>query len=191
MPRIDLPHVSFLRQILSYDPEAGQLNWLPRPSSHFRSEKSCRAWNSNFALDLAGSKNSSGYICVMIGSNRYRAHRLAWAIHHGVSPLGVIDHINGCPWDNRIVNLRDVTLSENQRNSRLPVTNTSGACGVSIHKGRGKWQARIRYGGKTRYLGLFDTKDEAISARLSAQIQHGYTERHGQIDLSTYRVEAR
>jgi hypothetical protein len=40
----------------------------------------------------------------------------------GEIPLGMeIDHINRCPWDNRISNLRIVPKWENQRNKGIPL----------------------------------------------------------------------
>ena len=51
-----------------------------------------------------------------IDGKSYYAHRVAWAMVHGVDPSGVIDHINQDIKDNRIANLRDVSQSENARN---------------------------------------------------------------------------
>ncbi len=38
-----------------------------------------------------------------------------------------------------------------------------------FHRKWGKWEARIYYRGKTRYLGSFDTKQEAAAARRAAE----------------------
>lgn len=63
-----------------------------------------------------GSRGQSGYIRIHLNGKSYAAHRLAWKIMMGRDPEGVIDHINGIRDDNRIENLRDVTVAENSRN---------------------------------------------------------------------------
>jgi len=49
--------------------------------------------------------------------------------------------------------------------------NTSGVRGVSWHKGRGKWCARIMFQGKSISLGYFDSLDEAKKAREEAETE--------------------
>ncbi len=80
----------------------------------------------------------------------------------------VVDHINGNPLDNRKCNLRAVTQSINQRH-RLKINrnNTSGLPGVT-QKANGSWMAQIWRDGKNRYLGVFDTKEEAAEAYYAA-----------------------
>lgn len=41
--------------------------------------------------------------------------------------------------------------------------------GVAIHRGTGRWRARIRVDGRERHLGLFDTQAEAAEARREAE----------------------
>lgn len=72
------------------------------------------------------------------------------------------DHINGDKLDNRRVNLRPATRSQNMWNSRKQVNNTSGAKGVTKHQG--KWRADIGINGKRRYLGHFDSVKAAAAA---------------------------
>ena len=43
-------------------------------------------------------------------------HRAVWAVVYGYFPR-VIDHINGNPYDNRLENLREVSASENKKNT--------------------------------------------------------------------------
>lgn len=90
-------------------------------------------------------------------------------------PKGLqVDHRDGDGLNNRRENLRAATHADNQRNSRTPVTNSSGFKGVSLCNGGPKWQARISVDNITRYLGVFETKEEAAEAYMkAAQRLHG------------------
>jgi len=92
--------VQALRSRLKYDPISGVLTWRDGPA----------------AGREAGTISSDGYRVIFISGKRVKAHRAAWAIHHGTQPKHQIDHINRVRSDNRIQNLRDVTNAENQRN---------------------------------------------------------------------------
>lgn len=48
-------------------------------------------------------------------------------------------------------------------------TKDKGKSGVYFRRDRNKWQAQIRVGAKTKYLGLYDTKEEALNARKDAE----------------------
>lgn len=75
-----------------------------------------------------------------------------------------IDHINSNRIDNRKQNLRIATNSENQHNSKLPVTNTSGYKGVAWSDHAGGWIACISIEGKLSKIGLYATAKEAATA---------------------------
>ena len=49
--------------------------------------------------------------------------------------------------------------------------NTSGVKGVSFHKRSGKYMAYITLARKRRYLGCFDTLEEAAKARREAEVE--------------------
>lgn len=66
-----------------------------------------------------------------------------------------VDHINHNGLDNRRINLRKCTPSQNQGNSRLRVSNTSGYKGVVWHKRDNRWRAVIKINGDRKYLGEF------------------------------------
>jgi hypothetical protein len=100
-------------------------------------------------------------------------------MHYGVWPTQLIDHINGDRADNRIVNLRQTTQSENMRNRRKSTNNTSGYVGV--YKVGAKWRARISVDSKNMNLGIYDTIEQAVQARKQAEIDYGYHENHGRI----------
>lgn len=99
-------------------------------------------------------------------------------MHYGVEP-NLIDHINGDRKDNRIANLREVARSENAMNSARKSNNTSGVTGVWLCSKTGKWNASIACFGDRRWLGRFDTLQEAAEVRAKAERELGFTERHG------------
>ena len=82
------------------------------------------------------------------------------------------DHINRNSMDNRKSNLRLATQSENMKNRKKFKNNMSGITGVYFHKNTSKWEARISNDFKVVYLGRFDNKDEAIKARLNAELEY-------------------
>ena len=86
-------------------------------------------------------------------------------------PGEIVDHINGCPWDNRKENLRIVTDKENARNSKLYNTNKSGYKGVAVYK-NGRWTAQITVNYRKLHLGVYDDVEEAAEAYNEAAIEH-------------------
>ena len=90
-------------------------------------------------------------------------------MHHvvlGFPPPGmVIDHINGNGLDNRRENLRFASIGENSMcRKRDQSNNTSGYRGVSWHKAKQRWEAKITINGRRVYLGRFINKDDAARA---------------------------
>jgi hypothetical protein len=152
------------RERLAYDPATGSLTWKENPARG-------RSWNAKFAGRPAGYINSNGYVFVGLRGYgprwMFAGHRLAWAIHYGEWPDGVIDHINGVTADNRISNLRMVTMRENTWNRTKPPRASSGVRGVSQSGGR--WYATITRNWRTIRLGSFATKAEAAAAREAAE----------------------
>lgn len=173
----ELPSIEMLRQLLDYDPATGVLTWKPRPLEMFAGDvRICGTWNTRYAGKPALSHvDAHGYRIGAIHGTNYLAHRVVWKMVHGADPSGEIDHINGDRADNHIDNLRDVSKSGNQRNAARRKDNQSGTTGVYWHKVAGKWAATI--GNKS--IGIFDSKDEAIFARTTAQEMAGYHENHG------------
>ena len=65
-----------------------------------------------------GSPDKDGYLRVQCKGKTYKVHRLVFEAFKGPIPVNlVVDHINRVRDDNRIVNIRIVTASENSRNS--------------------------------------------------------------------------
>lgn len=161
--------VDILRKLLDYNPENGKLFWKSRGINDFDSEYANK--------EAFTSVNSLGYIQGEILGKNYKAHRVAWAIYHGHWPEN-IDHINGIKTDNRILNLREVSNSQNSKNMKRYSTNTSGVTGVR-QIGNGSFQATICVNRKRITLGSFKELKDAIKARKEAEILYGFHENHG------------
>jgi hypothetical protein len=152
-----------LRQLLSYSPESGLIVWRRRSNNS--------QFNSHFAGKIAGTKQSAGYIQIGIDGKKYLAHRLVFLYIRGSFPRGNVDHVNHIPSDNRFENLRSGSQSQNRANSRQPCTNTSGKKGVYYRRDYGNWFAQIHKDGKTIYLGIHDSIDQAAAAYAAAAKQ--------------------
>lgn len=151
-----------LKELLHYDHDTGVFTWIA--SSGRRSRIG----------GIAGSINGRGYINIGIKYVMYLAHRLVWVYVHGHEPPNEIDHINRIKNDNRLVNLRLATRSENMLNKGIMATNTSGYKGVSFNSRDKKWIVMCLIDGKHHYIGRFDTAEEASSAYVEfAEKNHG------------------
>ncbi len=110
--------------------------------------------------------NSNGYIRCSIGINSkifgIYGHRFIFYVFYGKLPENHIDHINGDKSDNRITNLRDVTIQENHKNRTT-------AKGYYWNKRDKKWYAKIALNYKIIHLGYFDSEVEARQAYLDAK----------------------
>ena len=81
------------------------------------------------------------------------------------------DHIDRNPLNNRRHNLRKATRKENSRNQSKSTRNTSGVIGVGWYKPYNKWRAYISTD-KKMTLGYFENRDDAIRARLNAEVKY-------------------
>jgi hypothetical protein len=176
--------VDRLRQLVKYDSKTGALFWKPRQPSDFLCAESSRArvsngWNAKYADQPIESRMGDGRVIVHFNlGRRWRTQgaRVAWAIHHGTWPEGLVDHIDGDCTNDRIENLREVSASENNRNQRIGRRNTSGKVGVTFFKRTGKWRAWINIDGRSHSLGYFTEIEDAIAARVAAENRHGFFE---------------
>ena len=178
---------SILRKALRYNPDTGDLWWRTRSADMFTCGKrsktaKMRNFNGRFAGRIAlNPLNSKGYKHGTVLGVKVLAHRVAYALFHNAWPFNDIDHINGIRTDNRISNLRDVSRSENLKNSKVNTRNTTGIIGVYRDNIGCRWYSQISDCGKNKHLGYFDSIFEAACARKSAEIKYGYHPNHGRI----------
>lgn len=154
-----LPPFDLVSSLLSYDVETGNLIW--KVSSHRKA-----------AGSIAGSTATGGYVHVTIKKQTYKAHRLIWLLCKIEHPPMFIDHIDGNTSNNRIGNLRLADVNENKHNQKTSRNNTSGLKGVCWSKDSSKWQAQIKYLGKSIYLGMFNTPEQAHAAYAEAACKY-------------------
>jgi hypothetical protein len=133
-----------------YDPDSGKFSHRVRKN------------NRTKAGDPAGHLEHSGYFSIGIGNEIFQAHRLAWLYVFGEFPRGYIDHINGDRGDNRLMNLRVASRSQNGMNQRVHRDNRTGFKGVS--KKRNKYCAQIKCDGRMKHIGIYSTPEEASAA---------------------------
>ncbi len=81
-----------------------------------------------------------------------------------------VDHINGDTLDNREVNLRFATKTQNQANAGKYRNNTSGYRGVSWDASCGKWRSQIKFQKRLIHLGVFSTTEAAAIVHDAAAI---------------------
>jgi len=155
-----------LKEFLSYCPDTGVFAWR-------RSRGTAKAGS------IAGCVNKRGYRIIRIDMHSYKAHRLVFLYMTGSFPARHTDHINGVTFDNRWLNLRDVTSQENSRNQKRRSNNTSGLAGVKRDKPTNKWRVFINFDLKQQYLGYYDDFFEACCARKSAETKHDFHPNHG------------
>jgi hypothetical protein len=99
----------------------------------------------------------------MYKRKNYMVHRIAWLMQTGVWPVNEIDHVNGIPSDNRLINLREATHRQNNRNR--PCHRAGQARFTNYHKASGKWRAQLpRIDGRQKHLGLYSTMEAASEA---------------------------
>lgn len=92
-----------------------------------------------------------------------------------------VDHINGDKLDNRRVNLRICTMSQNLANQKLSRANTSGYKGVSFHKILGYWTATLKVKGLNKVKYFKNKEDAALGYNGLARRYFGDFAKHNEL----------
>lgn len=123
-----------------------------------------------------GYKTKKGYRQVGLRKDgvekKFLVHRLvAEAFVENELGYNQVDHINGNKEDNSFYNLRwcNNIMNCNYDNKKSKIKKTSKKVGVIFNKKQNKWQSYIRFNGKNKHLGFFNTEEEAIQKRINAE----------------------
>lgn len=114
-------------------------------------------------------------------SNRENGVQLMYAIakinnknvrlHHLIMNDKNYDHVNNNGLDNRLSNLRKITVSKNGMNKRRQSNNSTGVVGVVSRESdnTSPWIPQIKINGKMTRLGTEYSFDEAVKKRLKSE----------------------
>lgn len=115
---------------------------------------------------IRGFAANYGYLKIKVNKREYGLSRVVYEMFNGLIPDGyMIENAdNSCA---KIENLKPVSRGEGY------LFGLSGIIGVIWDKKANKWRAHIYVSGnKHRYLGLFDNINDAIKARIQAEIKY-------------------
>lgn len=149
-----------VRELFNYDPLSGALTRKVRTAQRVQ------------CGDAVGWPNTFGHLVVCVKYKKYLVHCLIWLLVTGKWPKNELDHRDTNPANNRWVNLREATKSQNMMNRGAQSNNRIGLKGVSWHATMKKYRARIFVGGKEIPLGYFGTPKEAHAAYIEAAKQY-------------------
>lgn len=165
---------------MTYTPSTGELVWKFRPREHFLASRQWKWWNTRYSgREVGGERmftDGGPYRYFKLDKKSYLAHRVIWKLIHGYWPEN-IDHINGNGVDNRLVNLREVTMAENMKNKKAYKSNTSGVSGVYWCKRDKRWVVKI----SGRYVGGFASLEGAAAKRAEVLDAEGYHPNHERV----------
>lgn len=163
-----MPIISIEKQkLLTADQLRDRLHYEPNTGIFYR-VKPVGGWSIGTKV---GTKNGRGRYVIKIDLVSFYASRLAWLYMTGEWPNGEIDHIDNDKMNDRWANLRLATHIENSQNRQYG-RGAIGVRGVCRSFNGDKFRARIIVDRKSLSLGVFDTLDEAIAARRSAELRY-------------------
>lgn len=127
-------------ELLHFDPDTGVFRWANTIGSRAKEG------------DIAGSITSRGDRVIRIDGQSWRAHHLAWLLHTGKWPAGIVIHINRDNDDNRPVNIKIATKEEAHAHTKAAPIDANNVHEIFIYdNGKLRWRESLT--GKSRIAG--------------------------------------
>lgn len=162
------PHITQaqLKELFDYCEVTGNLIWKMKPNHHGGKAVIGQPTGSI----TINPKNGYQRKLSNINGKMYKTHRLVWLWHYGTLPK-MIDHKDNNALNNKIENLRECTVSQNNSNRRF-TGNKSGYKGVTKIENVNsvRFVAQIKINNKNHNLGSFKTAEEAHEVYKQAAI---------------------
>lgn len=93
-----------IKDLITYDPQTGEVFWNKRPREYFKTADDCAKWNGKWAGKTAGSLRSDGrYYRITLLDTHYLLHRVIVLYVEGVFPKRVFfkdSNFGNLKWDN-------------------------------------------------------------------------------------------
>lgn len=170
MKRNELPSQEYLQSVLAYDETSEScLRWIKSPAKRVK------------VGDRAGylkTDSRNGYTAwvVYVKGVAFQSSNVIYKLVYGIVPTNgfVIDHINRVSTDNRLENMRLISVNGNNANRSLnkKITSTNYT-GVSLNKNSNKYAAYGNVPDKGRIiLGYYYNIDDAIYIRACHMLEH-------------------
>ena len=148
----------FIKDNLRYEKTTGKLYWK-KNGIRRRMDRE------------AGGIDKQGYRYLFVNRKWVNAAHVVWFIEKGCLPKKTMDHINGIRSDNRISNLRDVTMRDNATNTKIHREGRLPGCHFCNYTK--KWRAQIKINGKRKCLGRYKTESAAHEAYTKTRMELG------------------
>ena len=174
-----------VRELLEYDKLTGVFTWKVRAREWFKSEKSFKRFNDNYAGKVVGTVNTnvSGYRCISLRllKKSYLAHRIAF-LWMGEALPEQVDHKDRDGTNNTWLNLIPSTAQDNLMNKSMSRANKSGVTGVHWDERSQRWRATVMIKQKQYHVGMFASEDLHLAAEAVKvfRSKNGFSEGHGE-----------
>ena len=149
---------------LDVDIESGVCRWIDATKHH-----------KNLLGEIAGSvrrgRFGKAYWVIKLGGIAYKRAQIVLTVSTGSWPHETVDHINGNSLDDRSVNLRHATWTQNAWNHKTRAKKSDLPMGVRMLPHSKGFQARIACNKKTHHLGVHATPELAHAAYCAKRLE--------------------
>lgn len=149
--------LEYINQRLNVDIENGSAKWVDATKHH---QNLVGTLAGHARLNRAGKK----YWVIRIDGIPYKRAQIILFIKSGEWPTQTVDHINGDSLDDRAVNLRHASITENSWNHKSRKKQSPLPMGVRLIPTSGRFHARITKNKIVYCLGSFISPEAAYSA---------------------------